>query len=55
MKKFEDKYLVTENKSLSPKAGAAVTPQTLDFNKHIHPKVIDFTYNINKDKAILDE
>ncbi len=54
MKKFEDKYLINntrEVKNLSPNT----TGQSLEVKQHINPKIIDFTYDINKDKKILED
>jgi hypothetical protein len=63
VKRFEDKYLVRTstdgNDSLDQGVGphAAVGGQTtpLQLKSSIHPKIIDFTYNLSRDTRLLSE
>jgi hypothetical protein len=63
VKRFEDKYLVKtsldgndsldQGGSLHGAGGGHATP--LQLKSSIHPKIIDFTYNLSRDTRLLSE
>jgi hypothetical protein len=64
VKRFEDKYLVRTsqdgNESLdrqggSPLAAGGGHTTPLQLKSSIHPKIIDFTYNLSRDTRLLTE
>ena len=64
VKRFEDKYLVRTspdgNDSLdhgegSPHAAGGGQTTPLQLKSSIHPKIIDFTYNLSRDTRLLTE